>query len=292
LGLGGDLIYSAAIREIKEDYPSDQIYLFDKNEMPWAPRLLSKILGKPRFSFNPSPVFKHNPHLSQGLISRDNSVVIDASDPSVSYVEDVLADKVIWKTGKHAVEIICENFGVKPRNLKPSIFFEQEERESFYLKTQHIPDRFIAVEPNGKTEFFSENRLWWFERWQQMVDELSRFVPVVQVGDGSGSILQKTLNMNGSLTFRETGMLLESSLGFVGTIGGLMHLARAVDAPSIILFSGAEPIELCGYPENTNWQISVPCSPCGLRIKCPKGRFCMDHSVADVLEKVIDRFRI
>ena len=292
MGLGGDLIYSAAIREIKESNPGKRIYLFDKNEMPWAPRLASKILDKPRFSLNPSPVFKNNPHLSQGLIARRNSIVIDASDPALSYVEEVLADQVIWKTGRHAVEIICEKFGVQPRSLKPSIFFDDGERRKFYQKSRHIPDRFVVVEPNGKTDFFSENRMWWLERWQQMVDGLCRFVPVVQIGDGTGVNLRNVICLNGKVTFREAGILLESALGFVGTIGGSMHLARAVDTPSVILFSRAEPLGLCGYPENTNWQLRVPCSPCGLRINCPKGRFCMDHSAKDVLEKVRDTFRV
>ena len=70
-----------------------------------------------------------------------------------------------------------------------------------------------------------------------MVNRLTQFVTIVHIGDGSGDTLSNVISYNGIMTFRETTILLESATGFVGTIGGLMHLTRAVDRESVILHS-------------------------------------------------------
>ena len=62
MGLGGDLMYTAAIREIKRVYPGKAIYLFDRNEMPFWPRLICRVIERPAFTINTSPVFLNNPY--------------------------------------------------------------------------------------------------------------------------------------------------------------------------------------------------------------------------------------
>jgi ADP-heptose:LPS heptosyltransferase len=126
---------------------------------------------------------------------------------------------------------------------------------------------YIAIEPNGKTDYFGHNRLWFFERWQLLVDRLSESSEIIQVGGGTGSSLENVKDLSGKLTFRETAWVISQSKLFVGTIGGLMHAARAVEIKSVILYSGTEKVDMAGYSENVNLIMPVDCSPCGFKIE-------------------------
>lgn len=269
MGLGGDLMLSAAIREIKKAYPEKRVYLTAGES--FRERLLQWLKWK---KGTLSPVFENNPYLSRGWI-RKGAMVIDRSDPRNHYVQEVLPDRYVFKDTQHVVELICRNFGVMPEYIKPDLFFSPQEEERIQGIARHISSPFFVVEPNGKTEF-TETRLWFFDRWQQLVDKLQKDITVVQVGDGSGRSLKNVVDFNGRLTFREAAMLIGSAELYVGTVGGLMHAARAVDTRSVILYSGYESPKLAGYAENINIIYGVHCAPCGLRIKCPYNRKCMD----------------
>jgi hypothetical protein len=67
MGLGGDLMYTAAIREIKRAYPGKAICLFGCNEMPFWPRLVCRIIERSAFTINTSPVLLNNRYLNQGM---------------------------------------------------------------------------------------------------------------------------------------------------------------------------------------------------------------------------------
>ena len=282
MGLGGDLMFSAAIREIKQTYPDKNIYLIRSFKEKYK---IFPFVKFKRWAFSNSPVFLNNPHLSFGKI-KINSIIIDRSDPNNSYVKEELDDQYIWKDTFHVVEIICNNYGVSPKSIKPDIHFFQVEIDKIIDLLSDVTKPFIVVEPGGKTSY-TENRLWFMDRWQSLVNRLSKIYSVVQVGDGSWPNLRNTFNFNGKLSFRETCLLIGYSSLFVGTDGGLMHAARAVDKKSIILFSGHIGVTTVGYKENINISKSVDCSPCGLKIECPYDKKCMDISVEEVYDIVI-----
>jgi ADP-heptose:LPS heptosyltransferase len=63
-----------------------------------------------------------------------------------------------------------------------------------------------------------------------------------------------------------------------------MHLARAVECPSVIIFGGREAPWQSGYTCNTNLYTAEPCAPCWLWNKCDYNRICMDKiTAADVI---------
>ena len=62
---------------------------------------------------------------------------------------------------------------------------------------------------------------------------------------------------------------------FLGLVGFVMHLARAVECPSVIVYGGREPPELTGYACNTNLDSRPPCSPCWYYSHCEFDRRCL-----------------
>jgi len=58
-------------------------------------------------------------------------------------------------------------------------------------------------------------------------------------------------------------------------VGLLMHLARAVDCRSVIVYGGRETPAQSGYPCNVNLYSPVRCSPCWRLNTCPYDRACL-----------------
>jgi ADP-heptose:LPS heptosyltransferase len=66
-----------------------------------------------------------------------------------------------------------------------------------------------------------------------------------------------------------------------------MHLARAVDTRSVIIYGGREKAWQSGYPCNENIETNPDCSPCWQNNHCDYDRTCLKEiSVKDVLEAV------
>ena len=80
---------------------------------------------------------------------------------------------------------------------------------------------------------------------------------------------------------------------FIGQVGFLMHLARAVETRSVIIYGGREKAWQSGYPCNENIETNPICSPCWQNNGCDFNRKCLsDISVEMVLkavEKLISR---
>jgi ADP-heptose:LPS heptosyltransferase len=120
-----------------------------------------------------------------------------------------------------------------------------------------------------------QNKEWFVERFQSLVDALKSRFQFIQIGSAESAQLENTLDLRGKTSLRETAALLDQSRLFIGQVGFLMHLARAVECRSVILYGGRETPALTGYSANVNLYTPLPCSPCWQRSKCDFGRECM-----------------
>jgi ADP-heptose:LPS heptosyltransferase len=85
-----------------------------------------------------------------------------------------------------------------------------------------------------------------------------------------------THDLRGKASLRQLAALLAHCRMLVGLVGMPMHMARAVDCPSVIVYGGRERPEQTGYICNENLYSPVPCAPCWLDTRCDFGRVCMD----------------
>ena len=113
---------------------------------------------------------------------------------------------------------------------------------------------------------------------------------VVQVGVPGTPSVPHTVDIRGRTTFREAAALIQRSALFIGTEGGLMHAARAVDANALILWGGVTLPEFAGYPDNHRIICHrVHCAPCGQFGWCDNGHICMrDISVKETLDAALE----
>ncbi len=284
MGYGGALIWTALGHNLKQTYPDKKVLFIYK-------KASSDFLI---YENNPDidimmPKYKY--FFLKSKFNKKDWIIVDMDKPELQYWEKDDKKRIIYKSGKHAIEWACEYFKIKNILLKPVLKLTDKELKKIdeLLITHNLKNKdFIVIEPNSKKSF-APNNGWFFDRWQELADLLSKRGQVmVQLGGEGSPVLSGVVNLTGETSFREAVGLIGQSKLFIGYSGGLMHGARAMDVMAVILASGFEPLELANYPENLNIYKKIDCAPCGLKTPCPYGRKCMQEiTVEEVYNNII-----
>lgn len=149
--------------------------------------------------------------------------------------------------------------------LKPELFLTDEEKNFGRVvprDRKQIAIMSSAIVPRKQYPYF-----------QQIIDALKDEYDFVQIGAPEDDVLKNTKeNLAGKLTLRQTASVLYNSDLFVGEIGGLMHMARAVDCPAVIAYSSSEPDNIFRY--SCNIEVG-PKNVCKLSQKGVADKNCM-----------------
>lgn len=116
---------------------------------------------------------------------------------------------------------------------------------------------------------------WGIEKMQQVVVRLKKTHRIVQIGSKEDSLLKGVEDRRG-MPIRHAAALLAVAGVFIGLVGFLMHLARAVNTRSVIIYGGREKPWQSGYIAFTNLDTNVVCSPCWRYDDCPGNKQCME----------------
>jgi hypothetical protein len=131
------------------------------------------------------------------------------------------------------------------------------------------------------------NKQWFVDRFQSVVDALCEEYEFIQLGSATDPMLDHAEDLRGRTSIRESASILHHARLYVGTVGFLMHLARAVECPAVIVYGGREAPWQSGYISNFNLYSAVPCAPCWRLNSCDFDRKCMgDISVSDVVSAI------
>lgn len=207
-----------------------------------------------------------------------------------SYASYQTRRRTYWKDGR-AVDAMAAPFGIDRVERPPSLCFSAKEESAItqLLAAGGLDGPFIAVEPDTNRDWFGSLRAWPMERWQAVVDHIRDVrpdVPVVQVGLGRSGVLADVVDLTGKTDFRGAALVIRAAALFIGTEGGLMHAARAVEANALILWGGVTLPEFIGYPEcQTTICKYVACAPCGNCGWCDQGHRCMQLITVEEVER-------
>ena len=153
--------------------------------------------------------------------------------------------------------------------------------------------RQIALHSSGLSAFSAmKNKEWIAGRFQEVVHALRGEYTLVQLGAAEDPPLDGCVDLRGRTSMRESAAIIANSVLFLGQVGFLMHLSRAVDRPAVIIYGGREQPWQSGYSCNTNLWTDLPCSPCWRWNACHNvsERECMKRiSVDDVVRAVHER---
>jgi ADP-heptose:LPS heptosyltransferase len=172
--------------------------------------------------------------------------------------------------------------------LRPYLILEEsEESEAAWAR------ECIVVQSSGlAAKHPIGNKEWYPERFQAVVDALSREYEFIQVGSATDPPLAHVRDLRGKTSVRKSAAILHHARLYIGLEGFLMHLARATDCPSVIIFGGRTPPWYTGYVCNNNLFTGLPCAPCWRWNTCDFDRKCMaDIAGDDVVAAVRDLLR-
>jgi hypothetical protein len=186
---------------------------------------------------------------------------------------------------EHILVTICRAAGITGSiDLRPYFFLSPAE-----LSAGRRFEKQIVIQSSSLGSLYAmANKTWYADRFQWVARHLLPEASLIQLGGREDPPLEGALDLRGKTTLRESAAILANSIIFLGGVGFLMHLARAVDCRSTIVYGGRETPELTGYIANANLTGPTPCSPCWLRSKCDFGHECMNMiSAGSVLEAAL-----
>jgi len=183
----------------------------------------------------------------------------------------------------HYIENLARQLGVRgPVTLKPHFRLDRREKQAAESYAGCI-----ALQSSAQgARLPIPTKQWPVERMQYVADALRQKagVRVVQLGSADEPLLAGVEDLRGKLAVRQSAAVLANARLFVGLPGGLMHLARAVDCRSVIIYGGRELPAVSGYTANLNLVSNPPCSPCYLIRDCPHDLVCLrDISAREAL---------
>lgn len=181
---------------------------------------------------------------------------------------------------RHIIAEICALAGVTGTvDLRPHLYMSEEE-----LAAGAWAGDYIAIQSSGlAARFPMHNKEWYPERFQVIVDTLREEYDFVQLGSESDPLLDHVTDLRGRTSIREAGAILYHARIYVGSVGFLMHLARAMECPSIIIYGGREAPWQSGYSCNLNFYTPVSCAPCWRANTCDYDRGCMEAVKAEAV---------
>jgi len=186
-----------------------------------------------------------------------------------------------------ALITMCRMAGMSgPVELRPYLYLLKRERECGRLTGNQI-----VIQSAGLA--IMKNKEWLPGRYQEVADTIKSRGKIIQLGLASDPAISGALDLRGKTSVRQSAAILANSKVFIGQAGFLMHLARAVDCRSVIVFGGREDPRVFGYAANENIIGRTDCSPCWQRTKCDYDHQCMRQievaQVVEAVERQLDR---
>lgn len=190
---------------------------------------------------------------------------------------------------QHILVNVCSKLGVDTEvEIQTKFFLTDKEKNygRFFEMNQ------IAITGAGWQRYKTIP----FDTLQRVVSKLKTKYNFVQIGHLSDPLLNGVLDMRSDGSLRKTASILYNSDVLLCGIGGMMHMARAVNCRSVVGFSYAEPVHLENYACNINvFARGKVCKMCGKNIafpylvKCNKNFSCIrginDTDLCNALER-------
>ena len=140
----------------------------------------------------------------------------------------------------------------------PQLFLTPDEIE---LHSEEY--KYFVIAPSGKQAFSANRKEWGIEKFQGLANKIKENseYQIIQIGGSDDELLEGVIDKRGR-AIRESASVIKNSVAFIGLEGGLMHMAKAVDKDSVIIYGGFINPKVSEYKGNLNIVNLIECSPC------------------------------
>jgi len=228
-------------------------------------------------------LFKGNPDIDIASSARERRAVLLERLPKNKAISPKYWVRDGYQPNNHILKILCAQVGITGEiGLRTYIHLTKRELEQVPSFMRNC----LAIQSQGKLTW-GINKNWHPDKFQQVVDHFKRNFTIVQLGTSDDPLLSGCIDMRDKTSLRFAAAILFWARCFVGQVGGLMHLARAVDTRSVIIYGGFEAPWQSGYEVNLNITSKADCSPCWKMQECFP-RVCMDNISSQVIIDVVE----
>ena len=241
----GDVFLSTGvIKGLKEIYPEHEIYFCTKKEY--------------------FPVFEGNPDVDVLIPYNDEfinkrgflSYFFDANVYIPSYLTQIVGEWTHPKQHQSLGESYARFCNVKFH--RP--FIDTKEVEG-------LPEKYICLHALKPYTDNTAARSWKKENWAKLVEELSKILPVVQVGTVADDLVGGAIDFRGK-TYQESAFIIKNSEIFVGWDSFPAHMAALFQVPAVVAYNNTYPSATgseCLYEDKTKF---IPITPPKRREGC------------------------
>jgi heptosyltransferase-2/heptosyltransferase-3 len=180
---------------------------------------------------------------------------------------------------------------------------DDQERASSMLRSIDVASDYFVIHPGSG----APAKLWPADRWARIADEVSRrgFEVVLTGGESERALVDRIAgetacrirSLVGKTSLKTLAAVFQRARVVAGVDSGPLHLAVAVDTPTLHLFGPSEPARFGPWGDPTTHPVvsaGMRCKSCGdLRLSRPEGTGCMlairERQVAGVLGELLRR---
>jgi hypothetical protein len=282
LSPGDDLLCTAVLRELRKRNRTGLLMISNHRQLFSGNRDVAYVRpAGQRYSGAGStiPIYRRLARIWGGEFKRLVYAPFDGEDRSEPPSRHIIAD-------------MCASAGITGAvAIRPYLVLTEEEKSAAAWATGRI-----AVQSSGMgARHPMRNKEWYVERIQGVVDALCGELEFVQLGSTADPALRRVEDLRGATSIRASAAILHHARLYVGTVGFLMHLSRAVECPGVIVYGGREAPWQSGYVCNANLYSALPCAPCWRWNSCDFDHQCMreigvDH-VVSAIRQMLERRR-
>lgn len=275
-GLGDELLLTCVARETRKRNPRARIW-----QISAAADLLEK---NPDYTLVRGPVDWRLRH----------SNLLSPWRRRLSYADEPDPGRRSTPPKEHVLAILCRSAGVRGAiDLRPYCHLLPEETKAGRIAPLQLVVQSVGDKTHGT---WMANKLWRHDRLADVVTAVRQKNPEVvwiQLGAPGDRLLPDVVDLRGRTTLRQSAATLSQSACFVGTSGFLVHLARAVECRSVVVYGGREHAWQSGYSCNVNVESHPACAPCWRWSDCDFERECMEKidsgTVVQAVQSAIER---
>lgn len=173
----------------------------------------------------PYPIWTGNPFVGR---------IVDPGDTAPEVLRDINAVHETHCQFGHIIANICAEYGLVPRDLRPSLYLSEGERRHALALLAPLPRPVLCVHPYG-TSSPRETHAWYRDEWVRLLAEMPKGVSVVEVGlHGKEDKGLSTIKFE--TTLRQMMAILWASDMFVGFDSSVAHVATAFSKPALVLW--------------------------------------------------------
>lgn len=213
-----------------------------------------------------SPMFDNVEFLSKEKTK--DTITVNARDtdqPSDIHIDYYLKQKKKTIFGE---QLIFRDF--KPTPFKLRLTQEEEAEAEERLQSLDIKE-FCVINPDYKSSFFSKNKNWGFEKYQELANRLSEHISVLRFPPPKKEYteppLDNTISVLNTSPRIMTAMISKARFGI--TFDGFMqHAMAGFKVPCVVICGGLVSEKSFGYPTNIYHEHIHYLTPCGSTYHC------------------------